>query len=204
MPVKRILAVVAFIAILAVCLGACSSGSGDARSTPVVEDASAPPAVPASVLPRMVTSDADRVDAETIATEVVHPDELRAVLDAAGFSSAVERSFQGGTGPFSRVLARTLAFSTEEGGAAYLDWLRTDASAEIITAKAISPEGLPNGAVAFRHVPDGCCRRDFPVYLAAWPRGSSVVFLHVGGQRATTEAFVDLVATFEAEVGSTG
>ena len=52
----------------------------------------------------------------------------------------------------------------------------------------------------FRHEPDGCCHNDVPVYLAAWQRGSSVLYLHVGGRRANTRAFVELIASYDEEV----
>ena len=147
-----------------------------------------------------MSSVSTQVGADAIANEVVHPDALRPVLAQAGFSSGMQRSFQGGTGAFTRVQARSLAFESEEGADVYLDWFSTHAGEEIITAKRIEPEGLPAGAVVFEHQPDGCCHNDVPVYLAAWPRGSSVLSLHVGGQRANTEAFVDLVSSFDEQV----
>jgi hypothetical protein len=52
----------------------------------------------------------------------------------------------------------------------------------------------------FRHLPDGCCRNDVPVYLAAWQRGPSVLYLHVGGRRANTRAFVELIESYDREV----
>jgi hypothetical protein len=146
-----------------------------------------------------MTSDATSVDADDLANEVVHPDELRALLGDAGFVSAAQRSFGGGTGAFSRVLARGLSFESDAGAAAFVMWIGDHAPEEIITADRIFPKGVPDGAVVFRHRPDGCCHNDVPVYLAAWQRGAEVLFLHVGGRRANARAFVELIESYDEE-----
>ncbi|MEX2273990.1 MAG: hypothetical protein WEA10_00275 [Actinomycetota bacterium] len=179
------------VAILALLLAGCAA---DPIDTVDPRASVAPPLSLDGVVLEKTTGVTTQVDAVDIANEVVHPDDLRAVLEKAGFSSGVQRSFQGGTGAFTRVLARSLAFESADGVAAYLDWFDANAGEEIITAKRITPGGMPDGAVVFEHQPDGCCHNDVPAYLAVWPRGSSVLFLHVGGQRADTDAFVDLVS----------
>jgi len=181
--------------VIVIAIAGCSSTS-TSESPPVEGDR--PVVLPASALPRM-TSVASTVDVDTLANEVVHPDELRAVLGDAGFASSSQRSFGGGTGAFSRVLARGLSFETDAGAAAFVEWFGDHAPEEIITSDRIFPPGVPEGAVVFRHEPDGCCHQDVPVFLAAWQRGSSVRFLHVGGRRATTPAFVRLIATYDEE-----
>jgi hypothetical protein len=186
----RIVPVIVFL------LAGCGPPSPD---TSQVVAAAAPVVLSASALPRM-TSDESSVDVDELVNEVVHPDELRAVLDEAGFVSAAQRSFGGGTGAFSRVLARGLSFETEAGAAVFVSWIGSHAPEEIITAERIFPESVPDGAVVFRHEPDGCCHNDVPVYLAAWQRGSSVLFLHVGGRRANARAFVELIASYDEEV----
>jgi hypothetical protein len=147
-----------------------------------------------------MTSDRTSVDLGQLANEVAHPDELRAVLSEAGFASAAQRSFGGGTGAFSRVLARRLAFETDAGAAAFLEWFGENAHEEIITAERIAPGGVPDEAVVFEHEPDACCHNDVPVYLAAWPRGETVLYLHVGGRRASTRAFVRLIESYDRKV----
>ncbi len=174
------------------------------RSEPQVEpglapSADPPPVLPAAALPRM-TSRAATVDVDGLVGEVVHPDDLRVLLEDAGFAAGAERSFGGGTGAFSRVLARALAFDTEAGAAAFVRWFGDHAHEEIITAERISPVGVPQGVVVFSHEPDGCCHNDVPVFLAAWQQGSSVLYLHVGGRRANTRAFVDLISSYDREV----
>ena len=183
--------------VIAIVLVGCAGASIPDPPRPV---SGTPPVVlPASVLPRM-TSDATSVDVDSLANEVVHPDELRALLDRAGFVSAAQRSFGGGTGVFSRVLARGLTFETDSGAAAFVGWFGDNAPEEIVTARRIYPAGVPDGVAVFRHVPDGCCHNDVPAYLAAWQRGRSVLFLHVGGRRANTRAFVELIASYDEEV----
>ena len=191
----RTVGVIALVACALVgCAGSPSGGDGPGSSV-----RPAPLVLPASALRRM-TSDASTVDADRLANEVVHPDALRAVLDEAGFTAGAQRSFGAGTGAFSRVLARGLAFETDAGAAAFVTWFGDNAGEEVITAERISPPDVPDGVIVFRHLPDGCCHNDVPVYLAAWQRGPSVLYLHVGGRRANTRAFVELIASYDREV----
>ena len=157
-----------------------------------------PPVLPASALPRM-TSDVTPVDTDHLANEVTHPDDLRSLLDDAGFVRAAQRSFGGGRGAFSRVVARGLVFDADAGAAAFVAWFGEHAPGEIITSERISPAGVPEGVVVFRHLPDGCCHNDVPVFLAAWQRGESVLSLHAGGRRANVRAFVELIASYDRE-----
>lgn len=174
-------------------LAACAS------APPTIEHADAPsrpPLMPASVLPRM-TDDVDALDVAELANEVTDPDGLRSVLADAGFETATQRSFGGGTGAFSRVVARGLAFDADAGAAAFVAWFGEHAPQEFITSERISPAGVPDEVAVFRHEPDGCCHNDVPVFLAAWQRGSSVLFLHAGGRKANMPAFVDLISTYD-------
>jgi len=187
--IVRILATAVFLAT------ACASAPASDGS---IAGGATPPVLPASALPRM-TSDATSVDADHVANEVTHPDELRALLDDAGLVRAAQRSFGGGSGAFSRVVARGLVFETEEGAAAFVSWFGKHAPQQIITSERISPTGTPDDVIAFRHLPDGCCHNDVPVFLAAWQRGESVLTLHAGGRRANVRAFVDLIADYDRE-----
>jgi hypothetical protein len=146
-----------------------------------------------------MASDTTSVDADHIANEVTHPDDLRSVLDDAGFVRAAQRSFGGGRGAFSRVVARGLVFETDEGAAAFVRWFG-DHAPEIITSERIAPAGVPDDVVVFRHEPDGCCHNDVPVFLAAWQRDASVLSLHAGGRRADVRAFVELISSYDREV----
>jgi hypothetical protein len=160
-----------------------------------------PPALlPASALPGMA-DDTTPVDVDRLADDVAHPDEIRALLARTGFARGAQRSFGGGSGrPFSRVLSRGLTFGDAAGAAAFVAWFAEHAPAEIITAERIEPAEVPEGAVVFRHLPDGCCHNDVPVFLAAWQRGPSVLYLHAGGRRANAPAFVELISAYDQEV----
>jgi hypothetical protein len=172
---------------------------------PMEGDDQEPPAagraivLPASAFPRM-SSAVSSIDADGLTNEVAHPDQLRATLDEAGFDSAAQRSFGGGTGAFSRVLARGMTFESEAGAASYVAWFADNAHEEIISSRRISPPGLADDVVVYRHQPDGCCHNDVPAYVAAWQRGSSVLYLHAGGRRANTHAFVELIESYDQEV----
>jgi hypothetical protein len=156
------------------------------------------PLLPASALPRM-TSAVSPADLGLIAAEVTHPDELSAVLTEAGFVGARQRSFSGGTGPFTRVIARGMRFESAAGARAYVSWLGEHASSEIVAAERISPAAVDDDVVVFHHRPDGCCHNDAPIFLAGWTSRSSVLYLYAGGRRATSTAFMKLIAAYDSE-----
>jgi hypothetical protein len=183
------------LAAAALLLSACASA---APADDPLTTGTRPPILPASALADM-TSDLMSVDADHLANEVTHPDDLRTLLDDAGLARAAQRSFGGGRGAFSRVVARGLVFETEEGAAAFVAWFGDHAPQQIITSERISPTGTPDGVIVFHHLPDGCCHNDVPVFLAAWQRGDSVLTLHAGGRRANVRAFVDLIAAYDRE-----
>lgn len=78
-------------------------------------------------------------------------------------------------------------------------WFADHAPAGIITSERIDPADGPDGVVVFRHLPDGCCHNDVPVFLAARQRGSSVSYLRAGGRRANAPAFVELISAYDQE-----
>ena len=156
------------VAILAVLLTACGSDAID--EVPSRESAAPPVSIEAVALPKM-SSVSTQVGADAIANEVVHPDALRPVLAQAGFSSGMQRSFQGGTGAFTRVQARSLAFESEEGIDVYLDWFSTHAGEEIITAKRIEPEVFPPAQSCSNISRTGVATTTSP---STWPPGHEV------------------------------
>jgi hypothetical protein len=183
-------------AIAALLLVGCSDAvaPGSQASSP------APLLLPEAALPTMAMTSEDRsIDLDELASESSHPDELRSVLEGSGYTGGAERTFGGGKGTFARVLARGLAFSSDEGAAAYLTWLRELGPSELVGGTRIEPAGLPDGVIAIRHLPDGCCHNDVPVFLAAWQRGSSVLYLSASGREATARGLVDLVHAYDAE-----
>ena len=68
------------VPIVAIVLVAC--GGPSTTDAPRASAADPPVVLPASALPRM-TSDVTSVDVDRLANEVVHPDELQALLDEA-------------------------------------------------------------------------------------------------------------------------
>lgn len=158
-----------------------------------------PPVVSAATLAGMNSTTA-HLDAAAVAAETIDPEELQGLLDDAGFSGGVERTFGGGTGAFSRVVARTLAFGTDAGARAYLAWLRDHVSEIIGTTQVARASDLPEGALAVRHLPDGCCPKEVPVYLVAWQHGTLVLSVQASGQRARVGPIVSIVRAFETEM----
>jgi hypothetical protein len=163
-------------------------------------DSEVVPVLPASTLPRM-TSEASVVGTDDLTSEVTRPEGLHAVLAGAGFQGGVQRAFGGGAGAFSRVVARGLRFDSEAGAAAFVAWFDDHAPQEFLSARRIAPDRVADEVVVFHHRPDGCCHNDVPVFLAAWQRGSTVLFLHAGGRRARVRAFADLIESFDRAAG---
>jgi hypothetical protein len=95
-----------------------------------------------------------------------------------------------------------LTFETAEGAATYLRWFREQAGEEIVTARPVPMTDVPDGAVVLFHEPDGCCRRDLPVYLAAWQRGATIFSVHAGGRRRNDRAIAQLTTAFDLAVPS--
>ena len=178
---------------------ACAADLPTDRPAPA-EGAEPVPMIPVDALPTLtLTSEDHALSAEELASESSHPDELLAVLEGSGFAGAAQRSFGGGRGSFARVVVRGLSFTAGDGAAEYLDWFADHGGSELITARRIAPDGLPASVVALRHLPDGCCHNDVPVFLAAWRRGSSVLYVTGAGKKATSGALVDLVRAYDAE-----
>jgi hypothetical protein len=193
--VARTVRVIVVAVVLAGCAGSTDPGPA-ATSRPL-------PAPVEVLLPRAALPGMDPVDrhlvASSIADEVTHPDLLVDLLSASGFEGGYERRFSGQGDSFTRVTARSLTFADEAGARAFLDWFADHAGNEIVTARRIEPAAMPAGAVVFEHEPDPCCHNDVPAYLAAWPRGSTVLYLHVGGRDATAGATATLIARYDRE-----
>lgn len=135
-----------------------------------------------------------------IAEPALVPDELEALLNDAGLQAAAQRSFQGGRGVYSRVVTRGLVFASEAGATTYLGWLHDHIEELIGKAEHISAEELPEGAVFVRHLPDGCCPKETPVYLVAWQRGTFVLSVEAGGPSARRAPIVPIVRAFDEEI----
>jgi hypothetical protein len=158
------------------------------------------PLLPTDVLSPPMRPTDQALAAGDIAAPALVPDELEALLNDVGLQSAAQRSFQGGRGAYSRVVARGLVFASEAGATTYLDWLRDHIEELIGDAEHMSAEGLPEGALFVRHLPGGCCPKETPVYLVAWQRGTFVLSVEAGGPRARRAPIVPIVRAFDEEI----
>lgn len=139
------------------------------------------------------------LDATDVAAQAILPEHVEVLLADAGFAGGVERSFVGGTGTFSRVLARTLEFRTDDGAATYLGWLREHVAEILGETETVSDPELPADAVSVRHLPNGCCPKEVPVYLVAWQRDELVLSVEASGQRARAQSIVPIVRAFDRQ-----
>jgi hypothetical protein len=173
---------------------ACGASSSDEHALPQA------PLLRADVLsPPMHPTD-QSLAAGDIAASVLVPDELEALLSDAGLQAAAQRLFQGGRGAYSRVVTRGLVFASEAGATTYLDWLRDHVEELIGEAEHMSAGELPEGALFVRHLPDGCCPKETPVYLVAWQRGAFVLSVEANGPRARRKPIVPIVRAFDDEI----
>lgn len=174
---------------IAVAIGAAviASCAGDAT-----------PSVPARAFASLRAGDTVRVDAETLAQDAVEPAALLALLDAAGFVDAVERTFVGSE-DIRSVTARVVAFSSEEGARRYLGWLRTHADDLLGEADEGSPVELAGevSGMTFTSAPGGCCAKATTTSLAAWRRGSAVLTVIAAGPGAGATGISELAGDFD-------
>jgi hypothetical protein len=134
------------------------------------------------------------------AADAMDPGEMQAMLDAAGLIAARQDTYAGDHGTFARVVIRGWQFTTTDGAGSFLDWLRTNATHELIgEAAPLSVDGTGD-AVLFLHEPTGCCHEEVPIYLVAWQRGPIVWTIRASGPRIHTPPVIALVRSVEQEV----
>jgi hypothetical protein len=191
--------IICFITIVLSVLSACASRSSNTTNTAGGTTEPSAAALPPDAIPWMRSTE-DAVDAQLLASDALHPEELATLLQQAGFRLGAERIFTARRGPFSRVEARSLAFGTSAGAAAYLSWLRGHASELIGDTEAVSAPRLPVGVVFVRHLATGCCHEEVPVYLAAWQRGPLVLSVKASGRAADVSPVAAIVRSVDREV----
>jgi hypothetical protein len=140
------------------------------------------------------------IDAKTLAGDALDPEELTHLLDDAGFLAGRERTFSGPGERFSLAVTRVLMFSSIDGAASYLGWLRDHPEDLLGSAEALDPLDLPGDPFLMIHTPGGCCPKEVPIYLSAWQRGSTVVFLRASGRQADPGAVQELAAELDRVV----
>src|SRR4051794_32530270 len=103
---------------LAVATALLVAGCGGATT----KDGTTAPGVP-DFLPAL-PSTARTLDADVLAADSLHPDELAHVLEQAGFVIGSEREFAGRSKTFEHVVVRRLRFGSAAGAERYLAWIR--------------------------------------------------------------------------------
>ncbi|MGE5226442.1 MAG: hypothetical protein ACM3OO_06155 [Planctomycetaceae bacterium] len=143
----------------------------------------------------------DTLDATGAAADAVQPQDLRSLLEGAGFVGARERTWAGMQGPFARVVVRAWVFGSAGGAATFLTWVRDQPAQLIGIAQPVDGgAGLPDSVALALHRPSGCCHEETPIYLASWRRGPVVWTIRASGPRIRTTPVLSLVAQIEQEV----
>ena len=141
------------------------------------------PTLPADALPGM-TSETTSLSIDSLAADALDRDALRSLLDDAGYLGGRERTYAGPGRSFSLAVTRVLVFEDADGAAAYVAWVREHPSDLLGTAETLPPLDLPGAPFLLEHIPGGCCPKAVPIYLSAWRRGSTVLFVRASGRRA--------------------
>jgi hypothetical protein len=174
--------------LLTLILSACAG-----NATPI------PPSLPAAALPGMESEDSI-IDAKTLAGDALDSEELTHLLDDAGFLAGRERTFSGPGQRFSLAVTRVLVFASSDGAASYVAWLRDHPEDLVGRAQRLEPLELPGEPFLLVHTPGGCCPKEVPIYLSAWQRGATVVFLRASGRQADPGAVQELAAELDGVV----
>jgi hypothetical protein len=151
--------------------------------------ATAPDPPPPGAVPDLRAAAAVELGSDELAEAVGGGGGIATLLGAAGFESAVERTYSGGTGGIRRVNVRVVRFDSVGGAERYRSWVSAHASALIGSA---SPAPF-DGATLFLHVPTGCCPHETASALAAWRHGRDVVHVVVVGPEADDAATGEVV-----------
>jgi hypothetical protein len=139
------------------------------------------------------------LDAVDAAADATHPDALTPILSGAGLVGVRERTYTGAFGMFARVVIRAWVFTSRRGAAAFGDWVRVNASHELIGEAAPLPTDTLPGVQVWRHDVTGCCHEETPIYLATWQRGYIVWTVRASGPRIRTAPTLSLVRAIERE-----
>ena len=148
-------------------------------------------------------SEAAAVSADQLAHDALDPVSLASLLDDAGYVTGRERTYTGPGERFSLAITRVLVFGAPEGADAYLEWLRGHPEDLLGATESLDPLDLPGSPFLVVHLPGGCCPKAVPIYLSAWQRGSSVLFVQASGREADPEAVEDLALELDRVAGRT-
>jgi hypothetical protein len=155
------------------------------------------PSLPTLSFPGMET-ERSTITLDLLASDASDPGSLASLLEDAGFHSGSERTYAGPGRRFSLAVTRLVSFDGPEGAQTYLDWLRRNPQDLIGDVESVEPLDVPRSSFVSVHLPNGCCPKEVPIYLAAWREGSTVVSLRVSGRGLERDAVDDLAARLDA------
>jgi len=125
---------------------------------------------------------------------------MTAILSGAGLVAVRERTYTGAFGTFARVVIRAWVFTSRDGAGSFYDWIRVNATHELIgEAKPLSTDVVGDASV-WLHPVSGCCHEETPIYLAVWQRERIVWTVRASGPRIHTAPTLSLVRSIEREV----
>jgi hypothetical protein len=174
--------------VLVVAVAACAR---DAAPVPV--------GPPADALPGM-QSEVAVLGAGALARDALDPAGLEDLLGDVGYVSGRQRTFSGPGERFSLAITRVLVFESADGAGRYVSWLRAHPEDLLGAAQTLEPLNLPGSPFLMIHLPGGCCPKAVPIYLSAWQREHTVLFLKASGRQADIEAVEDLAKRLDAVV----
>jgi hypothetical protein len=155
--------------------------------------------IPPTALPGN-SADPTDLDASSIASDAVDVAALEALLDQAGFVAGTQRQFSRVHGGRRRILARVLAFQTQEGASKYVAWLRDHGGEVIGKATPSADLRVPRHGVVLVHEPNPCCHNETRVFLAMWHEGATVVTIQIAGEGARETDVPELLSQLDAAV----
>jgi hypothetical protein len=167
------------------------------------ESVSIPAGLPARVLPGM-DMEVEILGAPSVARDALDPPTLERLLEDGGYVSGRQQLFSGAGERFSLAIARVLVFGSPAGAGRYVEWLRTHPEDLLGTAEMLDPLDLPGSPFLMVHRPTGCCPKEVPIYLSAWRRGATVLFLRASGRSTDVAAVQDLAVELDLAAEGAG
>jgi hypothetical protein len=178
---------------------ACGHNGTAATPSPSISVQVSIPTMPVARLPGLHHRDGT-LDAVDAAEDATHPDSLTPILSGAGLVAVRERTYTGAFGTFARVVIRAWVFASRDGAGSFRDWVRVNATHELIgEARPLRADTLP-GVQVWRHDVTGCCHEETPIYLAVWQRGHILWTVRASGPRIRTAPTLSLVRSIQREV----
>ena len=178
-----------FLVVATVAIASCADGA-----------ARIPGGLPAHAFPGM-DSESVSLGADALAADALDRRSLEDLLRETGYVGGRERTFSGPGERFSLAVTRVLVFDSATGADRYLSWLRMHPEDLIGTAETLAPpRDLPGSPLLMVHVPGGCCPKDVPIYVAAWRRGDTVLFVRASGREVDRPSVEALAARLDRTV----